>query len=107
MPVPAAAVRIHASCNPGAVVRISGGPLAGGLRELWTGTGPAEAVQTIAVTPAVQIQRLRLELDTSKVPGWNQIDAVAPVDADGAGHWATAATASSTWGHPRVPAPAP
>ena len=99
-PVLAAELRIHASFNPGAVVRVLGGTGDGDLRELWTGVSPAETVQTIPISPPAEITRIKLELDTAKVPGWDEIDAVALIDAAGAPTWAATATSSSVWSKP-------
>ena len=96
-PVAASEIHIHAGFNPGAVVRVLGAPEGGEWTELWAGEGSPDAMQTLAVSPARELQRLRLELDTGKVPGWNEIDAVALIDSDGSRHWATAAKCSSVW----------
>jgi len=90
--VPASEIRIYASFNPGAVVRVLGASSDGGeLKELWSGESPKSPQQSIALNPPVPLSRLRVELDTSKVPGWNEIDAVALVDGNGAEHWAATA----------------
>ena len=85
-PVAASEIHIHASFNPGAVVRVLGAPEGGEWTELWAGEGSPDAMPTLAVSPARELQRLRLELDTGKVPGWNEIDAVALIDSDGSRH---------------------
>lgn len=102
-PVLAAEIRIHASFNPGAVVRVLGGTDEENLRELWAGTSLAEPVQSIAISPPAEITRIKLVLDTAKVPGWNEIDAVALIDATGTSVWAQAATGSSVWSKPVNP----
>lgn len=101
-PVSATEIRIHASFNPGAIVRVLGGTAEGDLREIWSGTSPAEPVQTIPLSTPAEISRIKLELDTSKVPGWNQIDAVAIVDGAGNPTWADTASSSSYWGQPQI-----
>lgn len=106
-PVIAAEIRIHANFNPGAVVRVRGGTGTAELPELWAGSGLPDAVQTIPISSLTEIGRLKLELDTSKVPGWNEIDAVVLVDAQGTAHWAQEARASSTWGTPKQGPSAP
>ena len=40
----------------------------------------------------------KVYLDTKRVPGWNEIDAVALTDRAGARHWAEQASASSSYG---------
>lgn len=96
-PVSAAELQIHASFNPGAITRILIGGNSGPLQELPMAPGPPLAVQTLAISPPLEISRVKLELDTASVPGWNQIDAVALIDAAGTRHWATSASASSFW----------
>ncbi|MDB4723047.1 hypothetical protein OAF11_03245, partial [Akkermansiaceae bacterium] len=51
----------------------------------------------IGLPAGVTLQSIKLYLDTAKVPGWNQIDAVELRTVDGKKHWATTATASSSW----------
>lgn len=99
-PVMAAELRIQASFNPGAVVRVLVGTDDGDMRELWAGVSPAETVQTLAISPPAEITRVKLELDTAKVPGWNEIDAVALVGGAGVLTWANEATGSSVWTKP-------
>lgn len=53
-------------------------------------------IERYALRPAVEVSRVRLQLDTASVDGWPQIDAVALVDEDGEPHWADRATASSS-----------
>ena len=96
-PVSTREIRIHASFNPGAVVRVLGGNADGQFREIWAGDGVPQNVQKIPVSPAAEIAVVKLLLDTSKVPGWNEIDAVALVDGTGKVHYAATATASSEW----------
>lgn len=103
--VAAVAVRIHANYNPGAVVRVLGGAGKATLNELWSGSGTPDPVQAIPIASPTEIACLRLELDTSKVPGWNEIDAVALIDAKGTVHWAKEANASSSWGTPKQASP--
>ncbi len=99
-PVLAKEIRIHTTFNPGAVVRVLGGPNGGDLQELWAGTGPQEPIHVIPISPPTEMTRLKLELDTAKIPGWNEIDAVALVDAAGKTIWAHSAICSSVWSKP-------
>jgi hypothetical protein len=43
------------------------------------------------------VDRIRIHLDSPAVAGWNEIDAVGLLDAEGTVHWAVQATASSTY----------
>ena len=51
----------------------------------------------MAVQPTFDLSRIRIYLDSPKVPGWNEIDAVGLVDEKGTTHWAASARASSTY----------
>ena len=42
-----------------------------------------------------------LHLDTTRVSGWNEIDAVELIGRDGSRQWATSAKASSSYAGPR------
>ena len=106
-PVVATAIRIHANYHPGAVVRVLGGSDTATLTELWAGSGTPDAVQTLAISSPTKVGWLKLELEPAKAPGWNEIDAVALIDAEGIPHWANEATASSAWGQPKPAPPAP
>jgi hypothetical protein len=97
-------IRIHTNYNPGAIVRVLGGTDEGELRELWAGTAPQEPIQVIAISPPAAFTRVKLEIDTAKIPGWNEVDAVALVDGAGVLTWAHSAVSSSVWSKP---APAP
>jgi hypothetical protein len=108
----AAAVHLYENLNPGAVNRITavgehGGDLAPETSELWaapaspwTGTAPRRIA--LAGSGHMPVRRLRLDLDTSAVPGWNEIDAVAAVTPDGREVWAESAAASSFWQRDRT-----
>lgn len=99
-PVEVAQVRVRETYNPGAVVKITGVTQAGAEVVLWQGNEPilpAPADQVFNVRPGVVVDRVRVHLDTGKVPGWNEIDAVELVGKDGTRQWANDATASSTY----------
>jgi hypothetical protein len=95
-----ARVVIHENENPGAIARVVAFDAAGGEVVLWEGVEPArQKPAKFEVKPArtARTDRLRIELDTTRVPGWNEIDAVQLVGADGSTQWAVAATASSSY----------
>ncbi|MEZ6047752.1 MAG: hypothetical protein R3C11_19675 [Planctomycetaceae bacterium] len=59
---------------------------------------PAEInVKSIPLNVKYPIDRVKLTIASDEVKGWNEIDAVGIVDNKGEIHWATAATASSTY----------
>lgn len=54
-------------------------------------------VSEIPVEVDFTTQRVRIHLDSPRVYGWNEIDAVGLVDQDGLVHWAVHAEASTTY----------
>jgi hypothetical protein len=97
-----AAVLVYETYNPGAVDRVTGYDGKGTEVELWSGADPTPAgsekgISVIPVHPDFDLTKIRIYLDSPKVPGWNEIDAVGLLDATGTTHWADGATASSTY----------
>lgn len=93
------AIRVHESCGPGAVTRIETWGEGGRRRTIWSGHDPATESNPVLEAPyllADPVRFVRITLDTRLVDGWNEIDAVGLVVGD-AVHWATAATASSSF----------
>ena len=101
--VEAAQIRVLENDNPGAVVKITGFTEAGAEVVLWQGDEPraaAPADQIFNVSAGIRVRSVRVWLDTAKVPGWNEIDAVELIGRDGSRQWAKSATASSTYASP-------
>jgi len=99
-PVEVAEVRIRETFNPGAISKIEA--VAADQKEtvLWEGKANAmQAPADMVVKPAnsIRSQRIKIHVDSNRVPGWNEIDAVELVGTDGSRQWATTATASSTY----------
>ena len=98
------AVRVHETFNAGAIARVEAKRADGsGYDVLWEGTATqAEAPNwfepVLAAAPS-PISTIRVVLDTDRVKGWNEIDAVGLV-GDGIEQWAIAARASSSYGAP-------
>lgn len=108
-PVAPTAVLIYETFNPGAVNRLTTLAPDGKETELWSGSDPTPAgaekgISVIAVHPPAVLNRIRIYLDSPKVPGWNEIDAVGLLDDTGKTQWAASATASSTYAIPAAPA---
>jgi hypothetical protein len=96
-----AEVRVHESFNPGAISKVAAVDPGGAEVVIWEGTmeqqeGSVESV--FEVPPGVRGSSIRLYLDTTRVPGWNEIDAVEVVGRDASRQWANGAQASSYYG---------
>ncbi|MBT3374601.1 MAG: hypothetical protein HN742_13555 [Lentisphaerae bacterium] len=95
-----AGVGIYEALNPGAVCRVTVFTMGAGETVLWEGQTPRPEPGTVLQLKAsgdLLSDRVRVYLDTSRVPGWNAIDAVELVSADETRQWAVAAGASSTF----------
>ncbi len=93
-------VRVRETLGPGTIFMVSAILADGSEKILWHGTEPAaEAPVEMEFNPSSQVRsrRIRVQLDTSKVPGWNEIDAVELLGTDGTRQWASGAWASSTY----------
>jgi beta-lactamase regulating signal transducer with metallopeptidase domain len=94
-----AGLLIHESLNAGAIMAVE--------LVMSNGDKSSQAVEEEARTSGVafipvsttgRINAVRLLIDEPKTPGWNEIDAVGLIDAaTGQVHWATSATASSSF----------
>lgn len=103
-PVEIAQIRLLENDNPGAVVKITAQLENGSEAVLWQGNEPraaAPADQVFPVRAGYVASSVRIHLDTAKVPGWNEIDAVELIGRDGTRQWAHGASASSTYASPR------
>jgi hypothetical protein len=97
-------INIHETYNPGAISKVSAIMPDGSERVIWEGTmNPESGVieRAVKVPPGIRSDQIRVELDTARVPGWNEIDAVELVGTDGIRQWATESTASSYFGQGR------
>ena len=103
-PVDVAEVRIRENHNPGAISKVAA--VADGAEVvLWEGTAAAgkRSRDFLArAAGAVTAQAVIIYLDTARVPGWNEIDAVELVGRDGSRQWVSAARASSSYGAART-----
>lgn len=101
---------VYECLKPGALTRVIAYDAEGNELNAWIGKDPSPPDNgngsAISVVPLklkkIKIVRLRLYLDSPHVEGWNEIDAAGILDVKGAIHWATAATASSTWVPPNA-----
>lgn len=96
------AILVYETYNPGALSRVTAYDANGKEVELWSGSDPTpvgkeKGISVVPVQPEFDLTRIRLHFDSPNVPGWNEIDAVGLLDDKGVMHWATSATASSTY----------
>jgi len=93
-------VRIRESFNPGTVSKVTAILQGGREHVLWEGLDPtagAPADFTVKAVGEVASRSVKIYLDTTRVQGWNEIDAVELVGKDGKRQWASRALASSTY----------
>jgi hypothetical protein len=101
-PVRPTAIMVYETYNPGALTKITTIGEDGREVELWSGKDPSapgseKGISVVPVHPQSDVKCIKLYLDSVNVAGWNEIDAVGLVDETGKTHWATSATASSTY----------
>lgn len=99
-PVEVKTVRIYETCNPGAISKVTAFTIDGTETLIWEGTEPvreAPCVFEVNAPENIVSNSIKIYLDTKRVNGWNEIDAVQLVDRHGAGQWAVKAEASSTF----------
>jgi len=96
------AVIVHETFNPGAVSRVLAVRADTEEVEVWKGADPTpvgrgKGVSILPIQAEVATSRIKVFIDSTRVPGWNEIDAVGLIDQMGKTHWATRATASTTY----------
>ena len=100
-----AEVRVRETHNPGAILKLTALLANGTEVTLWEGVEPraeAPVEMSFQVPDSVNARSVKIYLDTRRVPGWNEIDAVELIGRDGSHQWAQQASASSTYAEPRV-----
>jgi len=99
-----AEVRIRETHNPGAISKVTAFQANGEEVVLWEGTAtpaPAPNDFVVPVSQHISASRIKVYLDSQRVSGWNEIDAVELVGKDGTRQWAKNASASSTYAEPQ------
>ena len=97
------ALLVYETLAPGAIVRATVFDEQGQEIDAWKGNDPGSLnasgiyVAKLPLSWGKPISRLRIYLDSPRVPGWNEIDAVGLVDQTGRVQWARSARASSTY----------
>ena len=110
-PLRAMALEVHETFKPGALAAVSVFTPAGEEIEVWRNRTPQPTrepnrVLRIDLPVGFLTERVRLQLASEAVPGWNEIDDVGVRDEKGVTHWATRAEASSTFAARAGAAPA-
>ncbi len=93
-------IRVRETHHPGAIARLAAVLPDGQEVVIWEGVTPtAQApVDTSFSAPSgLQAQSVKVYLDRTRAPGWNEIDAIELVARDGTRQWASSATASSSY----------
>ena len=106
--IPLARIRVVESHNPGAISRIAALRPDGREETIWEGVmdaTPENQVRSVEfpVPPGLVAGSVVVHLDTTRVAGWNEIDAVQFVGANGEALWGTGSTASSSYSDPAAP----
>lgn len=95
-----AEIKVRQTFNPGAICKITALNSSSHETKIWEGKEPpsqAPAEINFHVDCAVRTDRIKLYLDTQRVAGWNEIDAVELIGRDGTRQWAIDAKASSSY----------
>jgi hypothetical protein len=100
-PAEVAQLIVRQTSNPGAITKIVSVTETGTEIPIWAGQDPSKG-QPLSDTPfafpsGVTTGRVRVYLDTTKLPGWEEIDALQLVGRDGSRQWAKSVNASSTY----------
>jgi hypothetical protein len=100
-PADLAQVVVRQTCNPGTITKVVAITDTGAEVPIWQGEDPSKG-QRLADTPfavpaGVNARKVKIFLDTSKMPGWEEIDAIKIVGRDGSQQWANSVNASSTY----------
>jgi hypothetical protein len=96
-------IRIRETHNPGAISKVTAFQPNGTEIVLWEGQAePGQAPNdfVVPVTQAIAASQIKVYVDSQRVPGWNEIDAIELVGKDGSRQWARSASASSTYAEP-------
>jgi hypothetical protein len=104
-PVDLVEVRIRESFNPGAISKVTA-MVNGQEVVLWEGVearGQAPRDFLVRVEQNIRADSIMVHMDTTRVQGWNEIDAIELIGRDGSRQWATSAEASSTFAERRPP----
>lgn len=96
-------IEIYETHNPGALTKVSIFDALGREVIVWEGKDPTQppalgGLSKIPVSTIWSTRQVKIYLDSPTVAGWNEIDTIGLVDANGKTHWPINATASSAFG---------
>ena len=101
-PVEISQVRVRETDHPGAIVKVTAILEDGREVAIWRGNEPtglsAPYEAAFHAPPGIKARAVQIDLDTSKTPGWEEIDAIELVGRDGSRQWASSVDASSSYG---------
>lgn len=98
-PVELSQVRIRETYNPGAISKVTA-VVNGQQVLLWEGAaagGEAPRDFVVNAPPGINAQSVVVHFDTTRVAGWNEIDAVELIGRDGTRQWVKSSNASSSY----------
>ena len=94
-------LRVFETFNPGAVVKVTALDAQGKETPLWEGQDPLLGntghVAELPLNGKRPTRQIKLYLDSVKVAGWNEIDAVELIGRDGSRQWVQQASASTSY----------
>lgn len=98
-------VSVVESHNPGAISKVVAVLSDGNEAVIWEGqmdssTQDELVASDFPVTEDLRARSVKVYMDTARVPGWNEIDAVQLVGKDGSKQWASASSSSSSYADP-------
>ncbi len=96
-----AQVRVRETCGAGCIAKVAAVLENGTEVVIWQGresAGEGIVDAPFNAPPGLTASGVKVYLDTARVPGWNEIDAVELIGRDGSHQWAKSASASSSYG---------
>ena len=95
-----AQVRVRETCGAGCIAKVAAVLESGAEVVIWQGrqsAGEGIVDAPFSAPAGVTARGVKVYLDTARVPGWNEIDAVELIGRDGSRQWAKSAAASSSY----------
>lgn len=98
-------ISVFESHNPGAITKVAAVLPNGREEVIWEGDMEASTENELVssdflANAGIKARSVKVYLDTAKVPGWNEIDAVQLRGRDGSTQWASASSASTSYADP-------